>query len=265
MKGNDLMKQKIAILVLICFTIWSCEDEPKEIVVFNVENEYVLRLSQILNAEGGKLALEIVTDQPQECENLRLNYEVQESMDNATVWVKDFVLENNVCVKIDAPQPVSTKIPIQVEGPKKNVQLIFTQVGNVSNNGDITKSGASYKILMNKGIGLYSENNTLNLIEKDTYWGQIWLNGDITSSQYLKIESILATKKTTDLSDGNYTYFNVNQGKVSFPSSRLIKASATYFAFKSTASELQKLLSDLRTISGIHYSITSFSGDQFLY
>ena len=241
------------------FLICSCAVDDKPVTFFNVNEDHTIGLSQILSGNGGSLAFELITNQELKCDNLVLNHVINQNDESVTVWLNGY---DNAKKCSNIPGIIKTNIPLKSFAKEIPLKIIMKYESAVEKNGKLKFNDGAYSLTIANDFGINSKNNSLRLVEVNSYWGQIWSSDAGIYPDETYLNDLIKKYGFISPVSGDYTFFTIDKTSLTLHDQSRKPASFT-FAGITSKSNFNQFLSELSANSKTKYLIKSFDDRRF--
>ena len=242
------------ILIAFLLTICSCEKGDPIITFFNINEDHTISLSQTLSNQGGNLTFAIQTNQELKCDNLVLNHLINQNEESVTLWLNGYD-SSKKCSNI--PGYVVTQVGLKPFRETLSLKIILRYENAIEKNGKLTVKDGAYSFQLDSDFGIQSKNNSLRLVEQNTYWGQLWSSDEQLLMSQEQVETLINKYGTIDIPQGDYTYFSKSVFENTLHDQSKMKNGIT-FVGKFTKSNFNQFINEINSINKAKYKIRSF-------
>ena len=250
---------KYFVLMISLILIASCAVDDKAVTFFNVNEDHTISLSQILSSSGGSLVFELKTNQELKCDNLVLNHIINQNEESITVWLNGY---DNAKRCSNVPGIIKTNIGLKPVVKEMPVKIIMKYETAVEKNGKIKVNDGLYTLNIDNDFGINSKNNSLRLVEANTYWGQIWSADSGVSPDEAQLNELLRKYGLITPASGDYTFFVTDKTYTALQD-QVVKTNGYSFAGTTSKSNFAQFINELNTNAKLKFSIRSFDDKKF--
>jgi hypothetical protein len=247
------------VLVMSLFLISSCAVDDNPVTFFNVNEDHTIALSQTLSGNGGSLAFELITNQELKCDNLALNYVINQNDESVTMWLNGY---DNVKKCSNVPGIIKTNIPLKYYNRDIPLKIIMKYESAVEKNGLLKINEGVYSLNIDNDFGIVSRNNSLRLIDVNTYWGQIWSSDTGSLPDEIYLNDLLKKYGFVSPVAGNYTFFTMDKTFLTLHDQSK-KQTSFIFAGITSKSNFSQFINELNANSKNKYLIKSFDDKKY--
>lgn len=235
----------LALGLVLTLLLLSCSKETTQIDILNVQEEFIVDMSQTLTEQGSVATLDIYTKETQPCKASTILYDIDQLDDNTRVTI------NEISETIDCPSTSGIVHTMVNLGSIEEVINIDIAIRDVAiNKGTLSQINDQYQIELYSSTGVELRRSAVNLIPKKLVFGTISGEGpELINS----ISDQLEYQYGTSLKNGDYHYFTIsNNGNIEITSTQFVEGVDNYFLIENEdifISELQELRAQYPTIT----------------
>lgn len=210
---NELTKLTILILSIIAFCFSGCVKEADQTTIINIDTEFALEVQQELQAGKNPMQIVIQTIQAPNCTNSSILYSSEVDGTQIDLSIKG-ISEGEPC--FIGNQNISEVSNFFLANGTYNMDITVRDV--VINSGIVEISNEKIKLDLQSLDGIRLGKTEVNIIPDDYFWGTISFSESEYTSAAIAFETELKAKfLDSELSDGNYSHFEMNNGAIQFP------------------------------------------------
>mgnify|MGYP000857685431 CR=1 FL=1 len=256
------MKKAVFLLVILLSSI-SCEKTTRYDYQL-IDSDIVISMSEELGNPTRSFKFGLQTDKAYPCINYSLITNSTTRTDKISIEVLG-IYTPEVC--LTAIGPASSAIP--VTSIQNNTYDIEFKIGTNISTGKLICTSNEFKLQMNDLLQIKINGPVLKRVPVSTIWGTV---GYHNSTSIDKVNEFISTIKTAGaseltLEDGNYNYFEIENGKIKEPTNSgywftktfVYKFSGDKNLIRSIVKDYSKNFGDLMSIS-VHGDM----GEEFL-
>lgn len=200
-------------ITLYILTVSSCSlfEEPEQLTIVNIGTDYFVELSQTLQSGTNPLLLNVTSIEQNNCKDSYID--IQSNLIGRQINLTlGEIISPSQCAKTD--HQLSSDVEFELQESDYNINISLKDI--VQNHGHIMVSDEKFTIELETENGITIGQQTINIIPDGYVWGSISAN-DIRNVESIKnlISDLEAQHLPHNLNNGNYSYFEVKDGKVS--------------------------------------------------
>ncbi len=203
---HSYMKIKNLILFLsIGLIAISCNKDPNDLRVLNLEGEIIVSADQILTSNGPKFSYSLTTVNAQECATSDIEYTLIDQEGELNLILEDISQEED-CAS-GSGNPVES-IPLNIVNGVTEIAISLRNI--VKNAGRIETTELQHILKLDAPEGIVVGNTVVNRMPTDVLFG-IVSGEDMTNPLFQNLMDSLSQFSIDVLPDGYYTsYFSIN-------------------------------------------------------
>lgn len=208
----------------------------EEVSLISLTDDVAIDINQMPTVDGIRLVIDLHTVNDVECSNTDFSYELYESDGLVSLDLYDLVTDG-ICD--DLASNVSTRVQFKQDYSNATFELLLKST--VKNLGSLQLKDQSYHLEFESQNGFLLNKASLNKIQPNTVWGQIFFdNHDYYSNHSSKVWDILESVKDTSYipKNGDYGLFTCFNGDFFFEGD---DTNTISFMFKYTDWQLLKI------------------------
>ena len=234
--------------ITLLLTLFSCtksDEDPS--IIYNLDDEFVIRPVELLSTTGSKFTLEISSLQEDLCDNSEILYQFRQIDGVSIIKLNDITRPAN-CNPSDSPP--SANIALNPNG--SNSRLVNVTIKEViENEGQIDEFDNRFEIKMNSTNGILISHRELFKIQPNTIWGGVDYNSlDSTDIADTFVAEVAQMAQALPLFQGYYGHFELmSSGAIEIwnDSGSLNQRAAFAFEASLTLSEISSMVEDYRS------------------
>ena len=245
----------------VFLTACQSEDTNPDIII-DISDELQIELWEVLDNSQRMLQVRVSTLEELDCENYSISFSLNQAGNN-TVLSIDNILAPDECTPGLAPASNQIEIGHFSEG-EYPIQLNLKN-NEIVNFGQLIVDPNSYRIAMESDYGIYLPWRLLKTVPDELVWG--YLTVDDAADETFIVEEfnsrLVPWTEATELTEGEYGYFNIENGTVASINDQQEIITDNIFLLKQTGTqaELQTTLDNLRSEFPGQVSISAFLSD----
>jgi hypothetical protein len=256
------MKKAIFLLIIFLSSI-SCEKTPNYEYQL-IESDILIRMSEELGNPIRSFKFGLQTDKAYPCINYSLITNSTTTDDKISVEVFGI---NAPTVCLTAIGPASSAIPV-TSIQNKTYDIEF-KIGTNISTGKLICTSNEFKLQMNDLLQIKINGPVLKRVPVNTIWGTVGYHNSTSIDEVNKfINSIKAAGASeVTLEDGNYNYFEIENGKIKEPTNSGYWFTKTFiYKFSGDKNLIRSIVKDYGKNVGDLLSITVHGdkGEEFL-
>ncbi len=262
---------KFLLFFLIVFTISACTDKNETpVVVFDVEDEFSIRLKENLNINGRDIAFEISSLAGYNCEDVVLDTEFSRTNDGGiNIYIHDLIIPNNCTEGNTIPKQELTIG--ELDNGTYNINITLRNV--VINLGELIISEESYVLSFENELkGIVLDAREVLKIPEGFIWGRVEVNNDNANFLLDAFKNKLNNTGAIEsfLAIGQYSSFEMsNTGELLFENSSEFNYSFPFVYNYGTQNTeglngiVQSFLSDYNNTYDLDIDLFTYDGKEF--
>jgi hypothetical protein len=208
------MHLRIIFLFFILSGLTTCKKEVLEpnIIVANIEREFVISYVEKFSKSGRHLQFEVSTIKNQPCGNYTVKTSWQQSPSLLSLNI-DGIEKSNACIGNAAIAKGSETAQSLSEGSWP----IDIKIQNIIRNpGKLSISKGGYQLILESTHGLSLLQKELKQIPSGTIWGNVSYKPEYAATARVFTEDLKKLTKNNLLNDGEYGYFSIQNEIIKF-------------------------------------------------
>lgn len=208
------MHLRIIFLFFILSGLTTCKKEVLEpnIIVANIEREFVISYVEKFSKSGRHLQFEVNTIKNQPCGNYTIKTSWQQSPSLLSLNI-DGIEKSNACIGNAAIAKGSETAQSLSEGSWP----IDIKIQNIIRNpGKLSISKGGYQLILESTHGLSLIQKELKQIPSGTIWGNVSYKPEYAATARVFTEDLKKLTKNNLLNDGEYGYFSIQNEIIKF-------------------------------------------------
>lgn len=253
--------RKICHLLILCLVIFSsCSKDGSVIQYFNIQDDFHIEASQMLTPDGGVPSLRLVTTKNQGCSNYEFNYTLAKQGSDFKLSINGLKLNGDICN--EKQDIVSQNIPFNLTDTLSTVSIALIQNNELYYQGTLLFKNGYLNLMTDRRFAGRFESSEVNLVQKQTFWGQYWIEGNAGDAQLMALNKTIGeiVSSSEILKPGDYSYFKIGEFSthVKFDQSTIDNRKS--FVVKNQSIGLGKLQTLLSGYPQVKYKLQSFDG-----
>ncbi len=223
------MKKILSLLVsILCIASCSVIEDPEEITLVNIGTDYFLEVSQSLQTGPNSLRIDITSLDTDNCESSYIDHTYKALPHLIRVNLNDIV-HPSPCIQQKGAIQSSIELPL--EQWKYEMNILFK--GIVQNDGSLEVTEDKFKLKLETENGIVVLRQEINIIPDGYIWGRLKIaNVDDLNGVKNTIEEIRQNNSKSELSNGNYGYFEVDGNLVTLLTGESVSGITETFLLK---------------------------------
>lgn len=195
--------KNLIVFIIIGLIAISCNKDPNDVTILNLEGEFVISAGQVLTDNGPKFSYRVTTINDQDCNSSDILYTLIDQEGELNLILED-ITHIDDC-PTDAGQ-VEETIPLNIANGTTDIAISLRNV--VKNTGTIETTELQYIMELDAPEGILLGNKIVNRIPSQVIFGYIY---DASQDQVdTSLLDSLSSFSNRDLIDGYYTsYFSI--------------------------------------------------------
>jgi len=249
--------------LLLFFFLTACQpDDTTPDVNIDISDELRIELWEVLDASQRMLELRVSTLEELDCENYSISFNLNQTASRSMVSINN-ILPPHECISGTAPASNQIELGHFPEGDHAiELNLKNNEIINI---GRLRIKPRSYELDMESDYGIYLPWKILKTVPEDLLWGYLTIEEAADQNTILDEfhARIASWTESVGLSQGNYGYFNIENGTASEIKDQNETITNNIFLLKEMGSrtDLKAALNNLRSELGDQASIRVFSSD----
>ncbi len=248
---------KLIFISLTTFFLITCTSKDNVDEFINVEEEFVISLSEALEKSPRRLVVEVSSFEGYDCLNYELSCSASFSNTSNTIVLEDIISPINCEEGLHFPSCTHV-FPILALGQNEiNIGI----KDNFINNGIITKEEGRYRLSLLSQHGIFEYTPTLNIIPEKMIWGKINPHDESFDIESI-YNSITNELIPSSIKDGFYGHFRIQNNSLILSKDLESEKGRTYFLeYKDEANleEFITFINKLRSEQSEEISISIFT------
>ena len=256
------MKKAIFLLVILLSSI-SCEKTPKYEYQL-IDSDIVIRMSEELGNPTRSFEFGLLTDKAYPCVNYSLITNSKTTTNKISIEVFGI---NTPSICFTAIGPAGSTIPV-MSIQNKTYDIEF-KIGTNISTGKLICTSNEFKLQMNDLLQIKINGPVLKRVPVNTIWGTVGYHNatsiDKVNEFISNIKAAGATEATFE--DGNYNYFEIDNGKIKEPTNSGYWFTKTFiYKFSGDKNLIRSIVKDYGKNFGdfMSISIHGYLGEEFL-
>jgi hypothetical protein len=217
------MKMRFTLLLLAFGLVFfeSCAGLNSKEVIVDVDKEFTVQPWERLDEFGGGLQFNIATLKNEECGGTGINYDARSIGNKVKVTLINLASPAN-CGTV-APARDTVKMPVLQANSTYDLEINLKDI--VTNNGKLIVEDGKFTVNMVNENGIIMQSNQVLRVPQNAFWGILANDAGNDKIATQMLDSLKTVATPISMTNGDYGYFSVDNGRLSVKSSRIFTKS----------------------------------------